>query len=171
MEVYKPKSKGYPDVSWLVFNCSEQDQKLARAAFVKRYGLEQWEKFKKERISTGIMELFHHAQDEPALFYANFIGRRVDTRALKTQEAKEKALKARITVVLDNLHVKDVKETLSYFGPLADDGYIEDPRTPREYASGDSNKLEITINTDTDKSAQDIRKAIYALAVAIGKRS
>ena len=83
MEVYEPKSKNMPDLFWLLFNATTRDQRLAREMFVEKYGLEQWKKFRKERISTGIMELFQHASDEPAIFYANFIGERVDERSVK----------------------------------------------------------------------------------------
>jgi hypothetical protein len=83
MKAYEPKSKNMPDLFWLLFNATARDQRLAREVFVEKYGLERWKKFRKERISTGIMELFQHPSDEPAILYANFIGKRVDERSLK----------------------------------------------------------------------------------------
>ena len=94
MKLYRPKSEGYPDVTWLVFNCSERDKKLARTAFIREYGPGRWEQFRNERLSTGIMELFHHPQDELAIFYANFIGKRVDERALRTAEKTDNEMSA-----------------------------------------------------------------------------
>jgi hypothetical protein len=169
-KAYEPKNKNMPDLSWLVFNCTEQDQKLARLAFIEKYGWEKWGKFKKERISTGIMELFSHAQDEPAIFYANFIGKRVDERSLKAAEAAEKAVK--IKVMLGGLPEKEAEGLASFLGSLADDGYIDDPRGLylASDSSGDTRKLTITVNTDPAKSAQDIRTALAAFATAVGKR-
>lgn len=56
-----------------VFNCTDIGRRLARKEVIDKYGECGWKKVK-ERMTSGIMELFHHRQTPETKLYAETVG-------------------------------------------------------------------------------------------------
>ena len=69
----------FGDVRWAVFNCNEYGKRKGREAVKSKYGNRGWKEVK-ERMKSGIMEIFNHPPTKETVLFANIVGLAAEKR-------------------------------------------------------------------------------------------
>jgi hypothetical protein len=76
------------DLYCAVFNCSTHDKRKGREAVITKFGGKGWQKVK-DRMRTGIMEIFQHKPTPETNLYALTVGRSAEGRAAKRKQREQ----------------------------------------------------------------------------------
>jgi hypothetical protein len=72
----------FEGLNWAVFNCRDYDKRKGREAVKSSFGEAGWEKVR-DRMKSGIMEIFQHPPTPETKLYAETVGHSADHRAFR----------------------------------------------------------------------------------------